>query len=304
MTTPGDDVVNALGGDDWVDGLAGDDRLYGSADDDTLIGGLGNDQLDGGTGVDVMTGGDDNDRYYVDDADDVVSEVPGGGVDAIWTTLSTYTLDAEVEWLRFAGTGDFTGTGNELANRLWGGGGSDILAGGLGNDRLDGGLGADTMEGGGGDDIYFVDDPSDRAIEATGAGTDAVFASVNFTLEVGQEIESLFGLGTTGLMLTGNEFDNLLLGTVGDDVLDGGAGNDEVRAGDGSDTITTSGASGMIYAGEGDDTIRIDGASTSSGYVKGGAGTDTVRSADLGQFEFRSVEVLDTYYGFLNATVR
>ena len=302
--TPGDDVVNGRGGDDWIDGLAGDDRLYGSTDDDTLIGGFGNDRLDGGIGIDAMTGGGGNDRYHVDNAADVVSEAPGGGVDTIWTTLSTYVLGAEVERLRFVGTGDFSGTGNELANRLWGGGGSDTLAGGLGNDRLDGGLGADTMDGGGGDDTYFVDDANDRVVEATGGGTDMVHASVNYTLEAGQEIELLRGLGTTGLMLTGNEFDNRLLGTSGDDVLDGGAGNDRIQAGEGSDTITASGASALIDAGDGDDTIRVDGNSTSSGFADGGAGDDTVRSADLGQMQFRNVEVLDTYYGFLSASVR
>jgi Ca2+-binding RTX toxin-like protein len=303
ITTSGDDVVNGRGGDDRIEGLAGDDRLYGSAGFDILIGGADNDRLVGGVGLDEMAGGDGNDRYYVDAAGDVVSEASGEGVDTVWTTLSSYTLVEEVERLRFVGIGDFTGTGNELANRLWGGSGSDVLAGALGNDRLDGRLGADTMDGGGGNDTYHVDDANDRTIEATGGGTDTVFASVNYTLEAGEEVELLRGVGQAGLMLTGNEFDNRLLGTVGDDVLDGGAGNDRILAGDGSDLITTSGASAMIDAGEGNDTIRIDGPSTSFGHVEGGAGTDTVRSADLGVFEFRSVEVLDTYYGFLNASV-
>lgn len=270
VSTPGDDVVNAWAGNDWVDGLNGDDRLNGSTGDDTMLGGLGNDRLDGGTGVDTMTGGDGNDHYYVDNAGDVVAESPGGGVDTIRCTLSSYVLGEEVERLRFVGIGDFTGTGNELANHLWGGGGSDVLAGGLGNDMLDGGLGADTMDGGGGDDTFHVDDADDQIIEAVGGGTDTVFSSVNYTLDAGQAVEVLRGVGTTGLMLTGNELDNLLLGTAGDDSLDTGAGNDEVRAGEGSDLITTSGASAMVDAGEGDDTIRVDGASTSSGFVQGG----------------------------------
>jgi len=304
ITTSGDDDVNGLDGDDRIQGLAGDDRLFGGLGFDTLIGGLDNDRLDGGDGVDEMAGGDGNDRYYVDAAGDVVSEAPGGGVDTVWTNLASYVLGEEVERLRFTGIGDFTGTGNELANRLWGGGGSDILAGDLGDDMLDGGLGADTMDGGGGDDTLYVDDADDQIIEAVGDGTDTVLATVNYTLDAGQEVEVLRGVGTTGLALTGNELDNVLLGTTGDDSLDTGAGDDEVRAGDGSDLITTSGTSAMIYAGEGNDTIRIDGSSTSSGYAEGGAGTDTVRSADLGLFEFRSVEVLDTYYGFLTASVR
>jgi hypothetical protein len=182
IATEGDDDVNGLGGNDWIDGLAGDDRLYGSTGDDTLLGGLGNDRLDGGSGIDAMTGGDGNDWYYVDAPGDAVSESPGGGVDTVRTTLASYVLGEEVERLRFAGIGDFTGTGNDLGNRLWGGGGSDVLAGALGNDSLDGGLGADTLEGGGGNDTYYVDDANDRTIEATGGGIDTVFASVNYTL--------------------------------------------------------------------------------------------------------------------------
>jgi len=186
ITTSGDDDVNGLDGDDRIQGLAGDDRLFGGLGFDTLIGGLDNDRLDGGDGVDEMAGGDGNDRYYVDAAGDVVSEAPGGGVDTVWTNLASYVLGEEVERLRFTGIGDFTGTGNELANRLWGGGGSDILAGDLGDDMLDGGLGADTMDGGGGDDTFYVDDADDQIIEAVGDVTDTVLATVNYTLDSGQ----------------------------------------------------------------------------------------------------------------------
>jgi Ca2+-binding RTX toxin-like protein len=38
--------------------------------------------------------------------------------------------------------------------------------------------------------------------------------------------------------------------------------------------------------------------------VDGGTGNDIVRSADLGQFVIRNVETLDTYYGFLNGSVK
>ncbi|MDO8972433.1 calcium-binding protein [Reyranella sp.] len=187
---------------------------------------------------------------------------------------------------------------------LYGDEGDDTLIGGEGDDRLYGGLGTDAMFGGAGDDTYFVDDTTDQVDETTGSGVDTVFTRVDFTLEAGQAIEVLWALGSTGLMLSGNELDNLLRGTYWNDVLDGGAGNDVIRALAGNDTITTSGASAVIYAGSGDDTIRIDGASTSSGYVEGGSGHDTVRSADLGLFVFRGVETLDTYYGFLGGTIR
>ena len=99
-----------------------------------------------------MTGGAGDDRYYVDDAGDGVVEETGGGNDLVDTTLSTYSLGANVEGLRFVGIGAFTGTGNELANGLTGGAGDDTLDGGDGNDTLRGGGGADTMTGGDGAD--------------------------------------------------------------------------------------------------------------------------------------------------------
>lgn len=303
MTTSGDDIVYGLGGDDWIDGLGGNDRLYGGNGIDTLVGGDGSDWLDGGAGADTMTGGAGDDRYYVDDAGDVVVEEANAGIDEVRTTRSAYTLGEEVEWLRFIGTGDFAGTGNTLANLLVGGASSDTLDGGLGDDRLDGGLGADTMIGGEGNDTYYVDDANDLVIEASGGGDDAVYTSVSYTLGTGQAIETLKVRGSAGLMLTGNALDNSLIGGAGDDFLDTGAGNDRVWGGVGNDTIATSGASAEIYADLGDDTIRIDGSSTSSGYVGGGGGYDIVRSADLGEFVFRGVETLDTYYGFLNGSV-
>ena len=75
--------------------------------------------------------------------------------------------------------------------------------------------------------------------EAVGGGTDTVFASVNYALQAGQEVESLrANAGATGLILTGNEFNNLLVGLTGNDTLNGGDGNDTLNGGDGNDTLT------------------------------------------------------------------
>lgn len=304
ITGPGDDIVLGLGGDDWIDGLEGNDRLSGYSGDDTLIGGQGHDWLIGRAGADTMTGGSGDDKYHVDQAGDQVIESAGGGIDVVRTTLSSYSLTADVEWLRFVGVGDFTGTGNELANWLKGGVGNDTLFGGLGDDRMNGAAGADTMNGGDGNDRFYVDDANDQVMEAAGGGTDAVHASVNHTLTAGQEIEILRAVSDSGLILTGNELDNRIFGAAGDDDLDGGAGNDWIYGRAGNDTIRTSGAGANVRGGAGDDTILLDGSSTSIGDVNGGSGYDTVRSADLGQFTLRHVEVLDTYYGFLNASVR
>ncbi len=65
--------------------------------------------------------------------------------DTLLTSDVSYTLTTLVNKLTYAGTGNFTGTGNDAANVITGGSGADILAGGLGNDTLVGASGSDTF---------------------------------------------------------------------------------------------------------------------------------------------------------------
>ena len=55
-----------------------DNVMEGSGGIDTLLGENGNDTLKGGGGADWMFGGAGNDIYYVDNYDDVASEVASG----------------------------------------------------------------------------------------------------------------------------------------------------------------------------------------------------------------------------------
>jgi Ca2+-binding RTX toxin-like protein len=151
-----------------VTGGSGDDNLGGDASDNTLIGGAGKDVLNGLTGADTMVGGLGDDNFFVDNAGDSVVENFGEGIDTVMVTLTSYTLGANVENLRFIGTGNtpFTGTGNTLDNMmaagagvtasvtLDGGAGNDNLFGGTPDDVLIGGLGNDTFTGGGGKDVF------------------------------------------------------------------------------------------------------------------------------------------------------
>ncbi|UCO99811.1 heme peroxidase [Metapseudomonas lalkuanensis] len=143
---------NALG--NILIGGSGSNTLNGGAGGDRLIGGALVDMLNGSQGVDMMVGGNGNDVYVVDNTGDVVSELAGEGSDTVWTTLSSYTLGANVENLRNLGNGPFTGTGNGLNNTLIGGNGVDTLNGGAGNDSILGGSGNDTLTGGADSDLF------------------------------------------------------------------------------------------------------------------------------------------------------
>ena len=143
---------NALG--NAIVGGSANDTLYGLDGGDMINGGAGDDIIDGGLGVDFMNGGAGNDTYFVDRTTDSVTEAANEGTDLVYSTASVYTLsDIDVENLTFIGTGPFTGTGNDAANRITGGSGNDILVGRGGNDTIDGGAGNDVLDGGLGYDI-------------------------------------------------------------------------------------------------------------------------------------------------------
>ena len=146
---------------------------------------------------------------------------------------------------------------------------NEIIIGGSGNDTIITGGGIDHLFGGAGNDTYYVDNSGDTVTEAVGGGNDTVYASVNYTLQAGQEVENLIAnAGTTGLTLTGNEFNNTITGGAGNDTLNGGAGNDTLDGGAGADTMA---------GGAGNDTYYVD----NVGDVvteAAGAGTDTVNT--------------------------
>jgi len=253
----GDNVLNGLDGDNTLYGYGGNDGLWGGADDDALYGmdgtdvlkGFGgNDVLDGGEEADDMWGGTGNDTYVVDDADDMVTEYAGEGIDTVDAAIN-YTLGDEFENLvLLPGRGSLSGTGNDLDNAiignegdnlLNGGGGADTLKGLGGADILDGGTGADIMLGGDGYDIYIVDDAGDVVTEYASEGFDMVQTSVSYALNAGSEVEVLYADQTTtaAIDLIGNELDNLLTGNDGINGIVGGLGFDTLRGNGGGDVF-------------------------------------------------------------------
>ncbi|NUU38985.1 peroxidase family protein [Pseudomonas sp. C2B4] len=236
----------------------------GNALANTLTGGAGNDLLNGGAGADRMVGLAGDDTYIVDAAGDVVVEVLGGGTDTVQTTLSSYTLAANVENLTFTGVGNFIGVGNGVNNiitsgagndTLTGGGGNDILIGNAGNDSLNGeggndqllgGLGADSLNGGGGDDTLDGGDGDDGMIGDNG----------NDTLLGGLGNDSLDG-GNGNDLLQGGDGNDTLLGGIGVDTLLGGIGNDFIDGGDGNDTVTGGAGNDVMVASSGNDIFMF-----------------------------------------------
>jgi trimeric autotransporter adhesin len=217
---------------------------YGSAQANVLYGNAGNNLLNGSGGVDLMVGGAGNDTYFVDDPSDSAFEVAGEGNDAVFASCN-YGLAAEVETLVMQGSGNFQGYGSTGVNTLYGN---------AGNNLLNGAGGADTMIGGAGDDTYFVDDVGDVVFENASEGTDAVFASVNYTLTA--NVETLVLQGATDLTGTGNGGANTIVGNDGNNVLDGGASSDVLIGNPGNDTFVfhmgeASGDTVFDFAGNG-----------------------------------------------------
>ena len=142
------------------------------------------------------------------------------------------------------GNGNDELQGGDGADKLLGGNGSDMLIGGAGNDSLNGQTGADAAAGGTGDDKHYVDDENDVVVEIAGEGTDTVYASADYALTAGSEVELMrANAGSQGLVLIGNEFANQIHGGAGGDTLNGMAGDDILRGNDGTDTADLAGTS-------------------------------------------------------------
>lgn len=269
----GDTLLFGGSGDDLLTGAGGGDLLDGGAGDDVLIGGAGRDTLDGGRGSDAMEGGAGNDDYYVDDAGDVVFEVAGGGDDLVYAAVST-TLSQHVEKLVLDANGALDGTGNDLANTLWGnnhanrlygrGGdddlfgynGADRLSGGAGSDVLNGGSGADTMFGGAGDDAYVVDNRLDTVTEWAGGGRDEVAVDGLGRYTLGREVEDLTNLAALPVFYgQGNALGNAMTGAAGRDHLFGLRGADSLDGGGGNDLLEGGAGADSLVGGRGTDTL-------------------------------------------------
>jgi Ca2+-binding RTX toxin-like protein/subtilisin-like proprotein convertase family protein len=254
-----DDVITGDAGDNQIVGYAGADRLAGGAGTDILGGMVGDDILDGGEGDDYLVGDVGDDTYFVDSASDVVAEDANAGFDTVVSSVALTLVD-NVEELRLTGAENLAGTGNSLANTLFGNSGANDLRGMEGDDVLDGMGGGDRLDGGAGVDTASYDSAAIGVVIDLAAGT-ASGGDAQGDVLVG--IENLSGsqgsdtlVGSTGAnALQGWSGNDVLRGGAGADVLNGGIGADALTGGTGNDTFAYASAADSTVAAAGKDAI-------------------------------------------------
>ncbi|VIO73277.1 Bifunctional hemolysin/adenylate cyclase [Bradyrhizobium ivorense] len=215
-------------GDNWIQGGQGSDYLIGLDGNDTLY--------DGGSAPDALQGGTGDDTYVVEAAGDNLIEFAGEGHDRVLTTLTSFTLAANIEDLKYSGNQSFTGIGNELDNTIQGGSGNDVLSGLGGTNVLNGGAGSDTADYSAAPGAISVNLSSGQGLNGYGQ-TDTFFSIEN---------------------IIGSDNDDTIIGDSGNNTLNGGGGADTLVGGDGNDTlIDGAGAANTMQGGTGNDTYVV-----------------------------------------------
>ncbi|MBC7953319.1 MAG: hypothetical protein H7Z12_16045 [Rhodospirillaceae bacterium] len=240
----GDDTLNGLQRGDVLFGNRGADAVNGNQGNDVLVwtNGDGSDTMDGGQGTDTVvveggnagetfslgSGGNDaefqrtsqtafqldiqrvesldlqsqggNDRFTVDDlSGSAINQVHfrgGDGADILsgQNTSTPIVAEGENGADRLSGGGGSDqlhgGNGNDI---LRGNAGNDWLVGGNGNDNLSGGQGRDVLEGGAGDDQLNGGNGRDAFVIGPNEGEDTI---QNFA--TGQDVIVMRGFSAAG----------------------------------------------------------------------------------------------------------
>jgi Ca2+-binding RTX toxin-like protein len=115
-----------------------------------------------------------------------------------------------------------------------------------------------TLEGLGGNDLYYVLAKGDRVLESADSGKDTIFSFTDID-RLADNVEDLYSKGS-GLTLTGNALDNLIVGDDQANLLNGGQGADTLQGGSGDDSYVVSGQEDTIVetSGGGKDTVWVN----------------------------------------------
>ena len=310
---------------EFLSGGAGNDTLVGAGGSDTIDGGAGRDTVSfegrpyddpaGYLSVDLETGAAtyynlSGSSYVVRDTTQIarVENVTGSAEDDGIIGDSDDNVIA-------GGSGDDGLDGRGGNDTLLGGEGRDYFVAGPGDDVIDGGAGFDTVDF----SSFSTADQSGRVVVDLSVGrawadgsTDTIIsaeyifgttggdwlqgdASYNL-ISAGLGNDVVFGYGTTGDMLFGDDGDDAIYGSAGNDTISGGDGIDWIEAGDGDDLISeggfTAGEWSAVFGGAGNDTIagvgmgamgmwggdgndRFEIWAAGTEYIRGGTGADT-----------------------------
>jgi Ca2+-binding RTX toxin-like protein len=257
---PYNDTLISGAGNDTLDGSGGSQDVYlvNQGSGTTTIMQSNNDTLEFGAGITAadVTGVESSQNgmsvytLQVAGGNSVILDNPSlqsvyftdGGTStnlaalSVFTSSTNDTLPSGATRLVLTGSGNISGTGNNLA---------DTITANSGNDTLIAGSGVATLIGGSGNDTFVINNASDVIIEAANSGNNTEQTSVSAT--IGANVENLIGTGTTALTLTGgatadtitanNSADTLIAGS-GVATLVGGSGNDTFEINSASDVIT------------------------------------------------------------------
>jgi Ca2+-binding RTX toxin-like protein len=196
-------------------------------------------------------------------------------------TSGSNTISWSGTWIEevITGWGNDTLTGDDVANLLNAGAGTDTLIGAGGNDTLTGGSGNDNLDGGSGDDRYvFASGWGADTITGDLSGVDTVdFSTVNSNLTVdldttGTEVQDL---GVNNTVNWSGTFIENVTGGNGNDSLTGNSGNNRLEGLAGADTLTGEAGNDIMVGGTGNDTLN-GGANNDTYLFAKGDGIDTV----------------------------
>jgi Ca2+-binding RTX toxin-like protein len=261
-----------------LDGGAGDDFIVGSQGVDTLLGGDGNDLVDGNRGNDValLGAGDDTFQWDPGDASDTVEGQDGtdtlqfnganigerielsanGPRLRLTRDIATVTMDAagiEQANVRALGGSD-TVTVDDLTGTGVTGVGIDLGGFGGGGDAA-----ADSVVANATDAADSIDVSGDAGA-ATVSGTPARIDIAN--AEPGSDALTVNGLGGDDAITAGNlsaaTIGLIETGGDGNDVLVGGAGNDSLFGNDGDDVLIGGPGLDLLDGGSGNNVLIQD----------------------------------------------
>lgn len=245
---PGDAVVEKAGqGIDTIrteanfslKSLPNVENLTLTGSEDTFgIGNAKNNVIRGNLGDNTLAGGKGNDTYYVQNKDDVIGEAADAGDDKVLSSVS-FKLSGNVEYLKLTGSADIDGSGNSGGNTLVGNSGANDLRGGSGND------------------LYYVQGDDDRVYDAENGGHDTVFSSGNFGLDDSYAEDLVLTNDSNWHAGSGNNLDNLIVGSDSGCTLAGRGGNDVLIGGDWADVLFGELGQDTMIGGDGADTFRF-----------------------------------------------